>query len=100
MWRRGLPARKTLAFYDARAAQREYFYSVCLQGRLFVEDMHPKIVTTSLKDTRLLRLVPPVTVPPPSPRALDKATVVALVALASPSRAMCARVIARRLRCG
>lgn len=46
---------KPVEFYEKHAALREYFYHVDLVGRLFVEDMHPKIITTSLKDPKFLK---------------------------------------------
>ena len=43
---------KDEAFYESNAAERNYFYSIDLQGRLFLEDTMPKNIATSLKVRR------------------------------------------------
>lgn len=45
---------KTADFYDRHAAQRCYFYTIDLQGRLFLEDTIPKNIATSIKDPKFL----------------------------------------------
>lgn len=48
---------KSQSFYDsfaAREKQKCYFYSVDLQGRLFLEESLPKNIATSLKDEKFL----------------------------------------------
>mmetsp|Transcript_11020 Transcript_11020/g.22281 ORF Transcript_11020/g.22281 Transcript_11020/m.22281 type:complete len:255 (+) Transcript_11020:104-868(+) len=47
---------KPQAFYDEHAAGAPptYFYHVDLQGRLFLEDVNPKNIATSLKSTKFL----------------------------------------------
>lgn len=48
---------KPQSFYDefsAREKQKCYFYSVDLQGRLFLEETLPKNIATSLKDEKFL----------------------------------------------
>jgi hypothetical protein len=46
---------KPKEFYELHAAKREYFYFIDLQGRLFLEDMVPKSIATSLKSPKFLR---------------------------------------------
>lgn len=51
---------KPQSFYDdfaAREKQKCYFYSVDLQGRLFLEDVLPKNIATSIKDENLLNFI-------------------------------------------
>ena len=48
---------KPESFYEAFASREKckcYFYSVDLQGRLFLEEVVPKNIATSLKDTKFL----------------------------------------------
>ncbi|GMI11638.1 hypothetical protein TrLO_g12269 [Triparma laevis f. longispina] len=42
------------AFYEEHAENRTYFYSVDLQGRLFLEETSPKNIATSLKSDKFL----------------------------------------------
>merc|ERR1719199_2311292 len=51
---------KPQSFYDdfaAREKQKCYFYSVDLRGRLFLEDVLPKNIATSIKDENLLNFI-------------------------------------------
>lgn len=45
---------KTNEFYETHAKDRTYFYSVDLQGRLFLEETSPKNIATSLKSEKFL----------------------------------------------
>eukprot|EP00298_Acanthocystis_sp_HF-20_P004226 c14564_g1_i1.p1 GENE.c14564_g1_i1~~c14564_g1_i1.p1 ORF type:complete len:181 (+),score=42.29 c14564_g1_i1:53-595(+) len=45
---------KDSLFYQKHAANREYFYFIDLNGRLFLEETQPRNITTCLKDTRFL----------------------------------------------
>ena len=45
---------KSAEFYDREANKRNYFYYIDLQGRLFLEDMVPKNIATSLKSEKFL----------------------------------------------
>lgn len=45
---------KPIEWYDSRALDREYFYNVDLQGRLFLEETMPKNIATSLKSAKFL----------------------------------------------
>ncbi|GMI10919.1 hypothetical protein TrVE_jg5867 [Triparma verrucosa] len=42
------------SFYELHASSRTYFYSVDLQGRLFLEETSPKNIATSLKSDKFL----------------------------------------------
>ncbi|OQR80769.1 hypothetical protein ACHHYP_17219 [Achlya hypogyna] len=46
---------KSKAFYEEQAERRNYFYYVDLQGQLFLEDMVPKNIATSLKSPKFLK---------------------------------------------
>ncbi|EQC33346.1 hypothetical protein SDRG_09322 [Saprolegnia diclina VS20] len=46
---------KSKVFYDEQAERRNYFYYVDLQGQLFLEDMVPKNIATSLKSPKFLK---------------------------------------------
>ncbi|OQS04153.1 hypothetical protein THRCLA_03593 [Thraustotheca clavata] len=52
---RQLQTIKSKAFYEEQAAKRNYFYYVDLQGQLFLEDMVPKNIATSLKSPKFLK---------------------------------------------
>lgn len=41
-------------FYETHAQKRTYFYSIDLQGRLFLEETSPKNIATSLKSDKFL----------------------------------------------
>jgi len=45
---------KPAAFYEEQGEKRNYFYHIDLQGRLFLEDVLPKNVATSLKSDKFL----------------------------------------------
>ena len=45
---------KSGEFYEKHASHHRYFYNIDLQGRLFMEDVYPKNISTSLKDVRFL----------------------------------------------
>eukprot|EP00520_Triparma_pacifica_P019521 CAMPEP_0118633246 /NCGR_PEP_ID=MMETSP0785-20121206/891_1 /TAXON_ID=91992 /ORGANISM="Bolidomonas pacifica, Strain CCMP 1866" /LENGTH=147 /DNA_ID=CAMNT_0006524101 /DNA_START=185 /DNA_END=625 /DNA_ORIENTATION=+ len=45
---------KSNEFYETHAAERTYFYTVDLQGRLFLEETTPKNIATSLKSEKFL----------------------------------------------
>ena len=45
---------KSAEFYEQEGEKRNYFYYVDLQGRLFLEDMVPKNIATSLKSDKFL----------------------------------------------
>ena len=51
-WQRA--RRRPAEFYAREAEARRYYYTVDLQGRLFLEETSPKNVATSLKDARFL----------------------------------------------
>lgn len=42
------------AFYEQHAKHRTYFYVIDTRGRLYLEEMVPKNITTSLKDPKFL----------------------------------------------
>lgn len=46
---------KTKEFYENEALKRNYFYHIDLQGRLFLEDILPKNIATSLKSDKFLK---------------------------------------------
>jgi hypothetical protein len=45
---------KPIEWYDHHALDRQYFYNVDLQGRLFLEETMPKNIATSLKSAKFL----------------------------------------------
>eukprot|EP00941_MAST-03F_sp_MAST-3F-sp1_P004160 g4160.t1 len=45
---------KSASFYEEGNLNREYFYHVDLQGRLFAEDVIPKNIATSIKSDKFL----------------------------------------------
>eukprot|EP00924_Labyrinthula_sp_SR-Ha-C_P014355 snap_masked-scaffold_20-processed-gene-3.4-mRNA-1 protein AED:0.43 eAED:0.44 QI:0/0/0/1/1/1/2/0/212 len=46
---------KPVDFYESQALKKNYFYHIDLQGRLFLEDILPKNVATSLKAENFLK---------------------------------------------
>jgi hypothetical protein len=52
--RRQLAEIKAPEFYDAHGVRRHYFYHVNLSGRLFIEDVVPKNITSCLKSDKFL----------------------------------------------
>jgi len=45
---------KPAPFYEAARMKKCYFYSIDLQGRVFLENVHPKNMASSIKDTAFL----------------------------------------------
>jgi len=46
---------KDPSFYETESQKRNYFYTVDLQGRLFLEESSPKNIATSLKSPKFLK---------------------------------------------